>query len=57
MAHNKNTDHNFLQEQEDLWVGKSACHSLISEKNCWSSSEFILPGVSHQVSAQKDIWF
>ena len=57
MAHNKNTDHNFLQEQENLWVGKSACHSLISEKNCWGSSEFILPGVSHQVSAQKDIWF
>ena len=57
MAHNKSTDHNFLQEQENLWVGRWACHSLISEKNCWNYSEFILPGVSHQVSAQKDIWF
>ena len=29
--------------------------SLISEKNCLSHSEFILPGISHQVSAQEDI--
>ena len=35
----------------------SVCPSLISEKNCSSHSEFILPDVSHQVSAQKDIWF
>ena len=28
---------------------------LISEKNCSSHSEFILPGISHQVSAQEDI--
>ena len=35
----------------------SICPSLISEKNCSSHSEFILPGVSHQVSAQEDIWF
>ena len=30
---------------------------LISEKNCSSHSEFILPGISHQVSAQEDmVW-
>ena len=37
------------------WI-TSACPSLISEKNCWSQSEFILPGVSQQVSAPEVIW-
>ena len=35
----------------------SACPSLISGKNCWSHYEHILPGVSHCVSAQEDVWF
>ena len=31
--------------------------SLITEKNCSSHSEFILPGISHQVSAQENmVW-
>ena len=38
------------------WI-TSACLSLISEKNYSSHSEFILPGVCHQVSAQEDmVW-
>ena len=38
------------------WI-TSACPSLISEKIFLSHSEFILPGISHQVSAQEDKWF
>ena len=38
------------------WI-TSACPSLIAEKNCSSHSEFFLPDISHQVSAQDDmIW-
>ena len=38
------------------WI-TSACPSFISIKNCSSHSEFILPSVSHQVSAQEDmVW-
>ena len=32
-------------------------HPSLIYENCSSHSKFILPGVSHQVSAQEDIWF
>ena len=46
----------YVVRRNSRWI-TSGCLSLMTEKNYSSHSEFILPGVSHQVSAQEDICF